>query len=583
MNFNAPSHFLGPIFEWTWQTSLYASVLIALVVVIQLAAGKRLAPRWRYALGVLVLIRLLLPAVPASAFSVFNLGKAVLPSSAPATPIPAISEEGAVPPVINVAGDRKIDWWNAVRVLWLLGLTISLLTVMCQHRKFARRIAAELPVTDERLLSLLENCKSVMGVRRQINIVITPSLGTPALFGFRQPRLLLPEGALHKLDDRELRMVFLHELAHVKRGDILLNWVIIFARSLHWFNPLVWLAMRRLRADRELLCDAMVMSHLAADERHAYGNALIKLLDDFSGAGFCPSLAPVINNKTEIKRRVTMIAQFKPAGRIALLLSAAIIVALCCFTFTRAAEKKAPALNVDNPKLQAESFEHQALNEMRKRFEDLDQRAREAEARVDALRRDLRISSLAASGRFEGSVDPETVQRLEAASIEVESNYKGQSELLKQLKEIKAQGSEKLRKVILTANYDPQLGKLLEDLWTTEATLAKLKDSIGPANPEFKSTLAMRDDFDKKVSERIEGILAGLEARAAAAKAQLDSMAKVVQEAKVKDAEDVARYRPYFQAKRDLESLQKVRDALYQRILEREYGVEVPKTKSEGQ
>ena len=580
MNFTAPSHFLSLIFEWTWRTSLYASVLIALVLVIHLTGGKRLAPRWRYALGILVLIRLLMPAVPESAFSIFNLGKRVLPSSVPVTPIPAISQEGAAPSVIKVAGDRKIDWWNLVRVLWLLGLMASLLTVLRQHRKFARRIAAEPPSGDERLLSLLENCKGVMGVRRQINIVITPSLGTPALFGFRQPRLLLPEGTLHKLDERELRMVFLHELAHMKRGDILLNWVIILARSLHWFNPLVWLALRRLRADRELVCDAMVLARLGAEERTSYGNTLIRLLDDFSGAGFCPSLAPVINHKHEIKRRVTMIAQFKPVGRIALLLSVAIIVALCCFTFTRAAEKKAPAPNMNDPKSQAESSEASSLNEMKKRLEDLDQRTREAEERVDAYRGQLGIPALAASGKVEGSIDPETIQRLEATSIEVESNYKGVSELLKQLKEIKAQGGEKLREVILTANYDPQLGKLLEDLWTTETTLAKLKDNVGPANPEFKSVLAMRDDLDKKVSVRIEGILAGLETKATATKAQWDYMAKAVQEAKAKDAEGVARYRPYFQAKRDLESLQKVRDALFVRILEREYGVKVLKSEN---
>src|SRR6476661_7177079 len=176
MNFDAVSHFPGVIFEWTWQTSLYASVLITLVLVIQLAGGKRLAPRWRYALGILVLIRLLLPAVPESAFSIFNLGKRVLPSSVPATPFPAISRGSITTLGTSVVVDRKIRWLKTVQVLWLLGLTVSLLTVLRQHRKFARRIAAELPVTDERLLSLLENCKGVMGVRRQINIVIAPSL-----------------------------------------------------------------------------------------------------------------------------------------------------------------------------------------------------------------------------------------------------------------------------------------------------------------------------------------------------------------------------------------------------------------------
>jgi beta-lactamase regulating signal transducer with metallopeptidase domain len=64
MNFTAASAFLDAMFEWTWRTSLYASVLIVLVCLTQLAGGKWLAPRWRYLLGILILVRLLAPAVP---------------------------------------------------------------------------------------------------------------------------------------------------------------------------------------------------------------------------------------------------------------------------------------------------------------------------------------------------------------------------------------------------------------------------------------------------------------------------------------------------------------------------------------
>src|SRR5258705_12790885 len=72
---------LEVFFAWTWKTSLQASVLIALVWLIQFALGKWLTPRWRYALGLLVLLRLVLPAVPASNFSIFNLGRRLPTSS----------------------------------------------------------------------------------------------------------------------------------------------------------------------------------------------------------------------------------------------------------------------------------------------------------------------------------------------------------------------------------------------------------------------------------------------------------------------------------------------------------------------
>lgn len=286
-----------------------------------------------------------------------------------------------------------------------------------------------------------------------------------------------------------------------------------------------------------------------------------------------------------------MIAKFKPASRIALLLSAAIVVALCCFTFTRAAEKNTTAPKPDSTTPEAGSAASAKRNAetdgfgtkslMKKRLDELNARVREAEGKVDDLRRTLGIPSLAASGKVEGGIDPETVRRLEVARIEVEANYQGQSGLLDKLKELKAEGGDKLRKVMLTANYDPQLGKLFDDLWATEATLAKLRETVGPDNPEFKSVVAMHGDLDKKVSERIEGILSGLQVKVAATKAQMESIAQAVNEVRKSDAVSTANYRPYFQAKRDLESLQKVRDALYLKMLEQEYGVDVPKPRAD--
>jgi len=312
-------------------------------------------------------------------------------------------------------------------------LIISLFDVLRQHRKFSRWIRARPPLDDPRLAVLLQECKTIMRVRREARLIIAPPRTTPALFGLRKPCLLLPDGLIQKLDERELRMVFLHELAHVKQGDILLNWVIIFARSLHWFNPLVWLAMRRLRADRELVCDAMVMSHLAIDERRAYGNTLIKLLDDFSGAGFCPGLAPIINHKHEMKRRVTMIAQFKPTSRIAFLFSTAIVIALCCFTFTRAAEKKGVSSGNEKGNRTAEAAPSNEKSQspaqlrieyLKKQLQENDEEVKKACYRTDQLRKELRISDAVAEDTGSIDLDPETVRRLESARIKVESHYR---------------------------------------------------------------------------------------------------------------------------------------------------------------
>ncbi|PYJ99248.1 MAG: hypothetical protein DME23_10040 [Verrucomicrobia bacterium] len=229
MTFNAANQILSAMFEWTWRTSLHASVLITLVALIQAAGSKRLAARWRYALGLLVLLRLMMPVVPASSFSIFNLTAPILPNAPsselrvstpllPANPLSSAAPGQVAPLKAALRAQKKIDWLKVAPILWLLGATGGLVIVLCQQRNFSRRIKYRPPISDERILSLLESCRNVMGVRRRITAVIAPQPGTPALFGFLEPRLLLPESALHKLDDGELRMIFLHELAHVKRG-----------------------------------------------------------------------------------------------------------------------------------------------------------------------------------------------------------------------------------------------------------------------------------------------------------------------------------------------------------------------------
>ncbi len=176
-----------------------------------------------------------------------------------------------------------------------------------------------------------------------------------------------------------------------------------------------------------------------------------------------------------------------------------------------------------------------------------------------------------------GTLEPETVRRFEANRIEMETIYKRDAELLAQLKGLKNKGDNELRKAILTANYDPQLGKLLEDLWTTESTLAKLKETYGPSHPEYRSVAAMQADLDTKVNERIEGILSGLEVKVASNRAQVESLSASVNEAKRLDYEKTAKSRPYFLAKRALDNLQKARDAMQIKIWQETVDMTLPK------
>jgi hypothetical protein len=149
-----------------------------------------------------------------------------------------------------------------------------------------------------------------MRVRRSILLLETGEQQSPALCGLCRPRLLLPAGFVDHFSESELRHVFLHELAHLKRHDIATHWLTTLLQIAHWFNPFVWLAFSRMRADRELACDALAMAATGAGERKAYGLTIVKLLERFSQSAPAPGLAGILENKSQLKQRIQMIGQY---------------------------------------------------------------------------------------------------------------------------------------------------------------------------------------------------------------------------------------------------------------------------------
>ena len=114
----------------------------------------------------------------------------------------------------------------------------------------------------------------------------------PAIFGLFRPKLLISTSVPNQLSNHELRLLVLHELAHVARQDVLVNWLTIILQAFHWFNPFVWLALKHWRTAGEAVCDAQVLSLLADGERHSYGTMLLKMAShspEISTSGVVPS------------------------------------------------------------------------------------------------------------------------------------------------------------------------------------------------------------------------------------------------------------------------------------------------------
>ena len=278
---------------WLLRASGQAAVLVMIVLLTQWLFKKSLNARWRYALWLLVVARLLLPATPQSALSLFNFARIdrtfiraktsmvpaptvrasvvpelsvqplVVASPAPSSGFETHVAPAALPaPLINRQDSHvaSFQWRNLLPVfaiIWAIGAVLLSLRVAFQTVVFVRALRGVKPVTDIAALELFEECKSIIRVRAPVRLVETEQVRSPALYGLFRPCLLLPAGMIDGFSAQELRCIFLHELAHVKRRDMAVHWAVTLLRILHWFNPILWFGFRHMAADRELACDEL--------------------------------------------------------------------------------------------------------------------------------------------------------------------------------------------------------------------------------------------------------------------------------------------------------------------------------------
>jgi TonB family protein len=145
--------------------------------------------------------------------------------------------------------------------IWIAGVIVFagiLLTGLARLRWLAsrsRRVADEEP-----LAAMVDELASGRGVNRPVTLFWNDRSWLLVTWGFFHPRVMLPAAAAARWSDERLRVVISHELAHVRRGDWITQLAAELLRAVFWFNPLVWIVCRRLRAESELACDDEVLN-----------------------------------------------------------------------------------------------------------------------------------------------------------------------------------------------------------------------------------------------------------------------------------------------------------------------------------
>ena len=192
-----------------------------------------------------------------------------------AAELPAASRAGVSSGAFEGVSDRTSEAiGKTVLLIWLSGMVFFAIRFLRQLL-FARGLVRRgTRATHDKLDPLLAAAKSALGIRADVTVLESAEIDIPIATGILHPTILLPASANEWADD-ELRVVLLHELAHVRRADIWARAAAMVACGLHWFNPVVWMLSALATRDAEHAADDLVLR--AGVRPSSYADTLLNL------------------------------------------------------------------------------------------------------------------------------------------------------------------------------------------------------------------------------------------------------------------------------------------------------------------
>ena len=298
--------------------NMVASIVILVILVARLIL-KRAPKVFSYALWTIVLIRLLIPVSLSSQLSVVpdisSANSAVINAALPELEFETLRDReqnyyedqkdpsGEAPKVYI---SHSIEPISYLSIVWLAGMACMVVYSSFSYWKIKKKIRISFPVQD--------------------NILIADAIKSPFVIGFIRPKIYLP----CNLGEKEQSYIILHEKHHIRRGDHIIKALAFLALTIHWFNPLVWIAFVLACRDMEMSCDEAVIRKVGSHVRSDYSASLLTLA---TGRRIIAG-TPLAFGEGDTKGRIHNLARWKKPARWIVILSVVLclILAVCLLT-----------------------------------------------------------------------------------------------------------------------------------------------------------------------------------------------------------------------------------------------------------
>lgn len=267
--------------------SIISSYVILFIILIRLFL-KKLPKIFSYGLWSVGFLRLIFPFSFESIYSLISINSKTIPNDIIYKTTPEINSgikavdtviNRVLPPALNLeASVNPIEIWIGIGALiWLAGILLLVIYSIISTLKISKKLKSAELLYD--------------------HIYTGKSIETPFVFGLFRPRVYLPIS----LTEDERSYIIKHEETHIKRKDHIVKFIAFMITSIHWFNPLVWLAFYLMGEDMELSCDESVIKEMGYEIKKDYSNSLLSLSVGRKIIGASPIAFGENNTKGRIK------------------------------------------------------------------------------------------------------------------------------------------------------------------------------------------------------------------------------------------------------------------------------------------
>ncbi len=254
---------------------------------------------------------------------------------------------------------RYSDWRIWLMLLWAAGAAAAFLRMFAAFIAVWRVQRAARPFPDDGLARALAES---LGIRHPVRVLESRPGGMPMTFGLLRPAVFMPPEAAAWSEERR-RIVLLHELAHVRRGDVATHLLARTALSLNWWNPLAWSAWREFLKERERATDDLVLN--AGARPSDYAGHLLEVARTLQSAPATAWAAVAMARRSQLEGRLLAIldsgVKRHVPGRMAAL--AATLLAIAAVAPFAAMQAQTPAQQTAPAAIRPEVSDAQSMND----------------------------------------------------------------------------------------------------------------------------------------------------------------------------------------------------------------------------